>query len=149
MRKRPDRTLNLVGLKSSELDRLSVREAIDDNNSGSEDENDHDDCTSITGKEYTPQQFWNYVDDYLEHVRTVPLVDVPDPTTREREITWYDPTFQFYIKRRSSHHVGRFFHEALQVDIYNYRGGSNIPKSPSNCQPPLWQEAIQHTTLWN
>jgi hypothetical protein len=45
------------------------------------------------------QQFWNYVDDYLEHVCTVPLVDIPDSITRERKITWYDLVFQFfYIK---------------------------------------------------
>jgi hypothetical protein len=148
LRKCPDRALNLVGLKSSELDRLGALEASDDNNSGSEDEDDCDDRTAITRKEYTLQQFWNYIDDYLEHVRTVPLVDIPDSTTREREITWYDLIFQFYIKWRSSHHVGRFFHEALQVDIYNYRGGSNIPKGPSNCQPPVWQETIQHTAFW-
>jgi hypothetical protein len=52
------------------------------------DDDDSSSGTPITGKEYTPLQFWNYVDDYLEYIRTVPFASIQDSAERNRKIAW-------------------------------------------------------------
>ncbi|KAF8259983.1 hypothetical protein EI94DRAFT_1706654 [Lactarius quietus] len=81
---------------------------------------DDDDSTAITGKDYTQLQFWNYVDNYLNLIHTNLFQDVADPVTR-------------------------FFKEALQIDIFNYKGSTKIPPPPSKDLGPLpaWQEALR------
>lgn len=56
----------------------------DDNNLN--DSAESNPVTAITKKDYTPLQFWNYVDDYLETVETVFFADIPDPVDRGRKI---------------------------------------------------------------
>ncbi|KAF8266579.1 hypothetical protein EI94DRAFT_1802961 [Lactarius quietus] len=135
----PKNTRNLVGLKSNELDALSASMSVSEGASGDEDDDgiendleggsDNDTNIAITGKEYTPLQFWNYVDDYLEYIHTVLFAGIQDPAARDRKIAW-------------------FFNEALQVDIYNYRDGSKIPLKPSSDQPPMWQQILHRSTHW-
>jgi hypothetical protein len=83
---------NLVGPRSNAMGEIPSAPVAGDNNSD-ENEVDDDDSTAITGKEYTPMQFWNYVDDYLDYIYTVPFAEIPDSATRERKIVWYDFTF--------------------------------------------------------
>ncbi|KAI9439260.1 hypothetical protein H4582DRAFT_2075924 [Lactarius indigo] len=113
LKMRPDHSPNLVGLKRNELEALGARtdEGQSADNGDYDDGNEADDNdggVAITGKEYTPQQFWNYVDDYLEYIRTDLFAGLPDSATWNHKITW-------------------FFNEALQVDLYNYQSGSKIP----------------------
>ncbi|KAN0125419.1 hypothetical protein V8E53_015506, partial [Lactarius tabidus] len=142
LRKRPNHTCNLVGLKSNELDTLSASmseslgaPASGDGNDNSTEPNlegDDDDSSSgtpITGKEYTLLQFWNYVNDYLEYIRTVPFASIQDSAERNCKIAWS-------------------FNEALQVDVYNYRDGSKIPLSPSSDIPPMWQQVLHCSAHW-
>ncbi|KAF8257017.1 hypothetical protein EI94DRAFT_1819380 [Lactarius quietus] len=95
-----------------------------------EGDNNNNSDTAITGKEYMQQQFWNYVDNYLEYIRTVAFADIQDSTARTCKIVW-------------------FFNKALQVDIYNYRGGSKIPLKPSSDQPPMWQQILHRSAHWD
>jgi len=90
--------------------------------------NDDDGSTAITGKEYTQLQFWNYVDDYLNLIHTELFQDVTDAVTKRGKVVW-------------------FFNEALQIDIFNYKGGTKIPSPPSKDLGPLpaWQEALQRS----
>ena len=50
----------------------------------------NDNGIAITGKRYTPNQFWNYVDDYLNFIHTELFKDYMDPATKRNKITWYD-----------------------------------------------------------
>ncbi|KAF8263308.1 hypothetical protein EI94DRAFT_1807452 [Lactarius quietus] len=91
---------------------------------------DDDDSTAITGKDYTQLQFWNYIDDYLNLIHTDLFQDVADPVIRRGKVIW-------------------FFNEALQIDIFNYKGSTKIPPPPSKDLGPLpaWQEALQCSVL--
>ncbi|KAH8991026.1 hypothetical protein EDB92DRAFT_1816532 [Lactarius akahatsu] len=88
--------------------------------------NDDDDGLQITEKWYAQQQFWVYVDDYLDLIHTRLFWDLTDPTERHNKIVW-------------------FFNEALQVDILNYKDGTKISASPSGTQLPVWQEALHRS----
>ncbi|KAF8268662.1 hypothetical protein EI94DRAFT_1700075 [Lactarius quietus] len=105
--------------------------ADDDSNCGNAGHNnnndDDDDGTAITGKHYTQDQFWNYVDDYLVLIHTELFPSVTDPLSRHRKIAW-------------------FFNEVLQVDVFNYKGGTKIPSPPVNNPLLPWQEALQRST---
>ena len=94
LRKRPNTTRNLVGLRSNELDALSATMSESQGAPTSGDDNDLDDnstednpVTAITKKVYTSLQFWNYVDDYLEQIQTVFFADIQDSVERNRTIT--------------------------------------------------------------
>lgn len=57
---------------------------------GDDGHNDEDDdCTPITGKDYTQHQFWNYVDDYLNLIHTKLFQDMLDTAARHSKIIWY------------------------------------------------------------
>lgn len=45
-----------------------------------------DDQGPITGKMYTQQQYWNYVDDYLEYIRTTLFTDIMDRSERQSQM---------------------------------------------------------------
>ncbi|KAI9441533.1 hypothetical protein H4582DRAFT_2073701 [Lactarius indigo] len=135
LRMHPKQSPNLVGLKCSELEALGTRagEGQSADNGDNNDEyniNNDNRAVTITGKEYTPQQFWNYVDDYLEYIRTELFAGLPDPATWNRKITW-------------------FFNEALQVNLFNYQSGSKIPLHPSGNQLPVWQETLHNSAHWD
>ncbi|KAH9175920.1 hypothetical protein EDB89DRAFT_2131094 [Lactarius sanguifluus] len=86
---------------------------------------DVEDDGPITGKQYTQQQFWNYVDDYLEYIRTDLFKDIPDRPTRNSKIM-------------------QLFNEGLQIDMFNYQEGRK-PPAPSG-ELPGWQETLQRST---
>jgi hypothetical protein len=56
------------------------------NNTGVDDEDGEDDQGPITGKTYTQQQYWNYVNDYLEYIWTDHFTKVVDHSARQSEI---------------------------------------------------------------
>jgi hypothetical protein len=94
-----------VGLRSDELDALSpamdedqsAPVAGDNNSNHGENVNNGDDSIAITGKEYTPLQFWNYIDDYLEYVHSVPYKDIRDSAARKHKIDWYGFTISIHF----------------------------------------------------
>ncbi|KAH9165168.1 hypothetical protein EDB89DRAFT_2077155 [Lactarius sanguifluus] len=88
---------------------------------------DVEDDGPITGKQYTQQQFWNYVDDYLEYIRTDLFKDIPDRPMRNSKIM-------------------QLFNEGLQIDMFNYQEGRK-PPAPSG-ELPRWQETLQRSTCW-
>ncbi|KAH9028852.1 hypothetical protein EDB85DRAFT_2147632 [Lactarius pseudohatsudake] len=95
------------------------------NNEDSED--DPDPSGPITKKQYTHQQFWNYVDDYLEFIRMDLFRDIADRTERNSNII-------------------HLFNNGLQTDIFNYREGRKPP--PSGDQLPAWQETLHRSACW-
>ncbi|KAH9032840.1 hypothetical protein EDB84DRAFT_1561854 [Lactarius hengduanensis] len=95
------------------------------NNENSED--DPDPSGPITKKQYTHQQFWNYVDDYLEFIWMDLFHDITDRTERNSNII-------------------HLFNNRLQTDIFNYREGRKPP--PSGNQLPAWQETLHCSTCW-
>ncbi|KAH9079602.1 hypothetical protein EDB83DRAFT_2514103 [Lactarius deliciosus] len=86
--------------------------------------NVEDHSRPITGKTYTQQQFWNYVDDYLEYIRTELFKDIPDRSTRNSKII-------------------ELFNKGLQIDMFNYQDGRKPPPPASNL--PVWQDTLQHS----
>ncbi|KAH9008939.1 hypothetical protein EDB83DRAFT_2531441 [Lactarius deliciosus] len=134
LKMRPKHSPDLVGLRRSDLEALGARmsggQSASDNNDDEIEADDDNEVIEITKKEYTTQQFWNYVDDYLAYIRTDLFKELSDPAALNRKITW-------------------FFSEALQVDLYNYQGGSKIPLRPSGDQLPIWQETLHNSTCWD
>ncbi|KAI9434380.1 hypothetical protein H4582DRAFT_2081112 [Lactarius indigo] len=93
----------------------------DNYNRNNEDSEDNPDpMTPITRKQYTHQQFWNYIDDYLEYIRTELFADITDRSVRSSRIM-------------------QLFNEGLQTDMFNYKEGR---KPPPSGELPAWQETL-------
>ena len=155
LRRRPNSTPNLMEPRDNDSETLATEghnEDGDNNNDKTnsddvraDDDNDEDEGL-ITGKTYTQQQYWNYVDDYLEYIRTELFADVTDHSARNAKMTQcilivVSHPFQF------ANHTLRLFNEALQIDMFNYRGGGKRPPQPSG---PLltWQQALHRSSCW-
>lgn len=126
----------------SDVNEDNISERGDD---GHDNNNGNNTITPVTGKDYAAHQFWNYVDDYLVLVHTKLFKDIPDSLDRRNKIVWYDLAFYFAHTLITS---PRFFNEALQIDIFNYQGGTKIPSFPVNNSLPPWQEALQRNTRY-
>ena len=91
----PNSTPNLVEPGDDDLETLATsghneEDGDNDNNRtdlgnlrADDDDDDEDDNKGpITGKTYTQQQYWNYVNDYLEYIRTELFADITDRSVR-------------------------------------------------------------------
>ncbi len=120
------------------------------NDNGSDDGNyyevEDEECTPVTGKSYNVYQFWNYVDDYMQYIRTDFFED-SSADEKPAKIASYET---FFIDLYLANSIPSFYYEALQVDLFNYRSGTKIPPLPkSDVLLPQWQTALHNSVLWS
>ena len=107
---------------------------------------DDNDEGPITGKTYTQQQYWNYVDDYLEYIRTELFANITDRSARNAKMMQCVRTAVLHPFQSTNHSL-RLFNEALQIDMFNYRGGGKKPPPPSG-QLLTWQQVLHRSSCW-
>ena len=98
LRKLPKSTPNITELRDDDSETLAADDRYEDGDNDNDgfdldddgaNEDDEDDKGPITGKTYTPQQYWNYVDDYLEYIRTELFADITDRSVRNAKMMQY------------------------------------------------------------
>jgi hypothetical protein len=74
----------------------------------------------------------------MDFIQTTLFKDTMDAVAHHGKVLWYGITIISYLLC-----LLRFYNEALQVDLFNSKGGNKIPPPPSNGLIPGWQEALQ------
>ena len=156
LRRRPNSTPNLTEPRDDDSETLATDGHNNEDGDNDNDRTDLDDDGAnednkdnegpITGKTYTPQQYWNYVDDYLEFIRTELFADITDCSVRNAKMTQYVLAV-LLIASQFVNHTLRLFNEALQIDMFNYRGGGKRPPPPTG-QLLTWQQVLHRSSCW-